>query len=179
VNGISTCCPAKKCGRGRAILALVSLAGRIRRSAARRGLRVRRGITERITGATSFFKRDSYTACPFPKAAHEVPRLGEDSRDAKSGLPYLVRPMSRGGKRPCEKEKCEKEGRYVEAARKDHAVLLSRRPGPAATTAAGLPPSNTRCSKGRTIDPSEGTGYGPKGSSGGEARSFRFKAQSV
>jgi hypothetical protein len=33
--------------------------------------------------------------------------------------------MSRGDKRPRDKEKYKKEGRYAEAARKDHSVFLS------------------------------------------------------
>jgi hypothetical protein len=37
--------------------------------------------------------------------------------------------VGRGGERPCDEEKREEEeGRYAEAARKDHVVLLAGRP---------------------------------------------------
>src|SRR6185295_872010 len=55
--------------------------------------------------------------------------------------------MGRGGKRSCNEEKHEEEGRYA-AARKDHAVLLSRRPGPAPPWLPAFRPPIQGCSKG-------------------------------
>ncbi len=71
------------------------------------------------------------TACLHPDPAHENPGLGKSPGNAEPGRSCFSGPMSggrRGGKRPSEEEKREQEGRYTEAARKDHAVLLSRRP---------------------------------------------------